>query len=201
MLVYKDTQAQKRRTPPPWLDGAADLMEANDREGRFRWWGIEHAHLIGERDDWRTLDDGWQVAVTGPIDPQCFRRVMRWCRTAEVADTQGRQWTAPVITDAKGNRLILVAYGPDFLPVLNPAQARAWELVQAAREHFLAVQSVDDAELDMPLCARWAAELVALTHHISMEVIGTLRLMDDALALNVLSAAVGGVIQEAHAHG
>ncbi len=196
MLVYKDTLATTRRIPPPWLEGAADLMEAQDRQGRYRWWGIGNAHLVGEREDWQDLDDGWQVAVAGKIDPHQFRRVMRWCRTIQVNDTQGREWTAPVITDSKGNRLILVAYGADFLPVLNPAQARAWDLVQAARAHFAAVQSVDDAELDMPLCARWAAELLALTHHISMSAIGTLRLMDDALALEVLSAAVGGTIRE-----
>jgi len=196
MLVYKDTLATTRRIPPPWLEGAADLMEAQDRQGRYRWWGIGNAHLVGEREDWQDLDSGWQVAVAGKIDPRQFRRVMRWCRTVQVRDTLGREWTAPVITDSKGNRLILVAYGGDFLPVLNPAQARAWDLVQAARAHFAAVQSVDDAELDMPLCARWAAELLALTHHISMGTIGMLRLMDDALALEVLSAAVGGTIRE-----
>ncbi len=197
MLIYKDTKASARRAPPPWLEGASDLMEANDRGGRFRWWGIGNAHLIGERPDWQSLDDGWAVDVAGPIDPQQFRRTMRWCRTVEVADTQGRQWTAPVITDAKGNRLILVAYGKDFLPVLNPAQQRAWEICQAAREHFLAVQSVDDSDLDMPLCARWTAELLSLTHHISAEVLCALSLLDDALILAVLSAAVGGTIKEA----
>jgi hypothetical protein len=200
MLVYRDTKATTRKTPPPWLDGAADLLEVADRQGKYRWWGIGNAHLIGERDDWRTLDDGWEVAAAGKPDPRQFRRVMRWCRTVQVKDTRGMEWTAPVITDSRGNRLILVSYGPDYLPALNPAQQRAWEIVQAAREHFAAVQSVDEAEMDMPLCAHWAAELLALTHHISMEVIGVLRLLDDALILEVLSAAVGGTIREAATH-
>lgn len=195
MLVYKDTQAAKRRTPPPWLEGAVDLQEANDRTGKARWWGIGNAHLVGERDDWISLDDGWQVAVAGPINPQQFRRSLRWCRTVNVEDTQGRLWTAPVITDAKGVRLILAAYGADFLPALNAAQQRAWDVAQAARDHLRAVQEIEDGALDMSLCARWAAEYLSLTHHISPEVLTAIpsaAMLDQALALRVVSEAVGG---------
>jgi hypothetical protein len=159
MLVYKDTCAATRRTPPPWLEGAADLLEASDRQGKFRWWGIGNAHLIGERDDWQDLDDGWQVAVAGPIDPQQFRRVMRWCRVTDAEDTQGRRWTAPVILNEHGDRCILVTYGKDFLPALNPAQARAVEIAKAARDALTAASEMDTGGIDMPVAARWAAEL------------------------------------------
>lgn len=199
MLVYKDTRGGTRRTPPTWLDGAADLMEVGDRHGAARWWGIGNAHLIGERTDWTDLDDGWQVAVAGPIDPRQMRRTLRWCRTCDVIDTQGRPWAVPVITDSKGNRLILAAYGKDFLPVLSAAQQRAWDIATAARDHFLAVQSVDDARLDMSLCARWMAELLSLTHHLSAEVMLALpqeSLLDEALILSGLTVAVGGRLVE-----
>jgi len=197
VLVYRDTRAKDRRIPPPWLAGAADLLEVSDRQGRFRYWGIGNAHLIGERDDWTSLSDGWQVAVAGPINPQEFRRSLRWCRTLNSEDTQGRVWTGPVVTDAKGNRLILAAYGPDFLPVLNNAQQRAWDVAQAVREHLLAAQEVEDGSLDMSLCARWAAEYLSLTHHVSPEVLTAMphaALLDESLILRILSNAVGGRI-------
>lgn len=191
MLVYKDTQAAKRRTPPPWLEGAADLHEANDRTGKARWWGIGNAHLVGERDDWQELDDGWRVALAGPVDPRQFRRSIRWCRTVQVEDTHGRQWTAPVILNEHGDRCILVSYGKDFLPALNPAQARAVEIAKAARDALVGAMEVEGGGLDMSVAARWSAELLSLTHHVNMEIIAALGVLDEALILAVLSAAVG----------
>jgi hypothetical protein len=191
MLVYKDTQAGKRREPPAWLEGAADLQEANDRDGKARWWGIGNAHLVGERDDWQELDNGWRVAVAGPVDPRQFRRSIRWCRTVQVEDTHGRQWTAPVILNEHGDRCILVSYGKDFLPALNPAQARAVEIAKAARDALVAAQEVEEGGLDMSVAARWVAELLSLTHHIDMEVVAVLGLIDEALILEALAATVG----------
>jgi hypothetical protein len=191
MLVYKDTQAGKRREPPAWLEGAADLQEANDRDGKARWWGIGNAHLVGEREDWQELDNGWRVAVAGPVDPRQFRRSIRWCRTVQVDDTHGRQWTAPVILNEHGDRCILVSYGKDFLPALNPAQARAVEIAKAARDALVAAQEVEEGGLDMSVAARWVAELLSLTHHIGMEVVAVLGLIDEALILEALAATVG----------
>ncbi len=199
MLVYRDTKAAKRRAPPPGLDGAADLHEASDRNGRFRWWGIGNAHLVGERDDWTDLDDGWQVAAVGKLDPQQSRRTIRWCRTVDVQDAQGRTWTAPVVLNMNGDRCILVSYGKDFLPVLSNAQERALSLATAARDALVAAQGIDGAGLDMPVAARWVAELLALTHHMGMETMGALGLIDDALILSVLSAATGLSLKTADA--
>ncbi len=199
MLVYRDTKAAKRRVPPPGLDGAADLLEVADRNGRFRWWGISNAHLVGERDDWADLDDGWQVAVASKVDPQMFRRTMRWCRTVDVDDAHGRTWTAPVVLNASGDRCILVSYGKDFLPVLSNAQERALAVASAARDALVAAQGIDGAGLDFPVAARWVAELLALTHHIGMEAIGALGLIDDALILAVLGAATGLSLKTAEA--
>lgn len=191
MLVYRDTRAAKRRVPPPWLDGAADLAEAGDRTGAFRWWGIGNAHLVGERADWTDLDDGWQVAVAGELNPQTFRRTIRWCRTLNVEDTHGRAWTAPVVLNESGDRCILVSYGADFLPVLSNAQTRALDIANAARQALNAAREVEGGGLDWPVAARWVAELLALTHHVSMGEIAALGMVDDALILAVLSATTG----------
>ena len=192
MLVYKDTKASERRNPPPWMEGAHDLQERNERgTDSVRWWGIGNPHLVGDRRDWFTLDDGWKVSVAGPVNPQEFRRVMRWCRTVDVECTNGRKWTAPVILNEKGNRVILVSYGKDLLPALTAAQSRAFEIATAAREHLESAQEVEDGGLDMEVAVRWAVELLALTHHISMEAIAVLELMDEALILSVLAAATG----------
>lgn len=192
MLVYKDTKAPERRNAPPWLEGAADLGERNERgQERFRWWGIGNPHLVGERNDWRQLDDGWQVGVAGPIDPQQFRRTLRWCRTINVQCTNGRTWTAPVILNERGSRVILVSYGKDLLPALTAAQSRAFEIATAAREHLEAAFQTEDGGLDMDIAVRWAVELLTLTHHISMEAIAVLELMDEALILSALAAATG----------
>lgn len=191
MLVYRDTKAATRRQAPPFLDGAADLFERADRNGQFRYWGIGNAHLVGERSDWQDMEDGFQVSVAGPINPQQFRRVMRWCRTVQVEDTQGRQWTAPVILNEHGDRSILVTYGRDFLPALTNAQTRAVEIAKAARDALVGAQEVEGGGLDMAVAARWTAELLSLTHHVSMEVLAVLELIDEALILAVLSATTG----------
>lgn len=190
MLVYRDTKAAERRNPPPWLEGAADLLERASRDP-VRYWGIGNAHLLGDRKDWHDLDDGWQVSVAGPIYPQQFRRTLRWCRSVQVEDTAGRIWTAPVILNEHGDRTILVTYGKDFLPVLSNAQARAVEIAKAARDGLVAAQEIEDGGLDFDVAARWGAELLSLTHHISMEGIAVLGLLDMALILGVLEAATG----------
>ena len=196
MLVYQDKQPAKRRTPPPGVDGVADLLCVECREGKHRWWGIQHAHLIGPRTDWIDLDDGWQVAVVDKITPQTFRRDLRWCRTVTVEDTAGRAWAAPVILSEAGDRIILVAYGRDFLPVLTPAQERAAAIATAARQQLLAAQEMGDG-IDFTVGARWTAELLSLTHHISMETLAALHLIDEALILAVLQSASALTLKKA----
>lgn len=189
MLVYGDTKAAERRTAPPWLAGAADLCEVQSKDGSKRYWGIGNPHLVGERNDWQDLDDGWQVAIADAIDPQRFRRELRWCRTNQAEDTIGRVWSMPCILNEQGDRCILVRYGKDFLPSLTPEQSRAVEIAKAARDALTC--AVDGGELDMAIAARWTAELLALSHHVSVEVIGALCFIDDSLILSALSAAVG----------
>lgn len=204
MLIYKDTQAATRRNPPPWLDGAVDLLSREDRSGAVRYWGIGNAHLIGERKDWVELEDGWMVAAVGPIDPRQFQRTMRWCRIVEATDTQGRAWSAPVILSSGGERVILVSYGRDFQPVLTAEQQRghaiatearsmlvtAYDRAQAAKE--AGEEAGEEADgIDTAAAAAWTAELLSLTHHVSVEVLGALGLIDDALTLAVLSPVAG----------
>jgi len=199
VLVYQDTRAAGRTTPPPWLDGAADLHARESLDHSQRWWGIGNAHLVGPRDGGEALDDGWHVSIAGRINPQEFRRVMRWCRTTEARDTAGRAWAAPVILSTGGDRTILVAYGKDFLPALTPAQDRAVSIARAAREALETAHEVDGAGLDMSLAARWTAELLALTHHVDMGTLAALQLVDEALILAVLSAATGLPLKKSEA--
>lgn len=190
MLIFQDNQPSTRQTPPPWLVGCADVLRVEDRTGAHRWWGVGNAHLIGPRDDYLPLSDGWLVALAGDLSPQIYRRTLRWCRTTEVEDTQGRTWTAPTILNAAGERVILVSYGRDYLPVLSADQARAVEIATAARQQLLAAHDLGEA-IDFSVAARWAAELLALTHHLSAEVLAVLAVLDEALILGVLSAACG----------
>lgn len=194
MIVYKDTRAATRTTAPPWLEGAADLLavESLDRQARLFGIGQNNAHLIGERRDWQDLEDGWQFAVAGPLCPDEFARTLRWCRTIEAVDTQGRTWRAPIILGEHGDRLILVTYGgKDFRPLLTPVQERICQLASDARHAICAAAASEEGGIDWALGARWTAELLCLTHHISMEVIGAIGVVDDALTLAVLSAATG----------
>lgn len=191
MLVYQDNNAALRSSPPPWLDGALGLHARESLDHGTRWWGIGNAHLVGPRDGGESLGDGWHVSVAAPINPQDFRRTLRWCRTVDSVDTAGRVWAAPVILNERGDRVILVAYGKDFLPALTAAQGRAVSIARAAREQLETAQEMEDGGIDLSVAARWTAELLALTHHVDMGTLAALSLVDEELILSVLSAVTG----------
>jgi hypothetical protein len=60
----------------------------------------------------------------------------------------------------------------------------------AARESLLAAHDVGGG-YDFSMAARWVAELVSIAHHISVEAIGALGVIDEALILSALEAACG----------
>ena len=191
MLVFQDAQARERQTPPAFLAGAVDLLQVEDRKGLHRWWGIGNAHLVGpDGKEFRELSDGWSVAITGLINPADYRRDIRWASCADAEDTRGRAWRAPRILSEGGERIILVTYGRDFLPTMTPEQARAVEVASAAR---LAVLSAMESGgvVDFSLGARWAAELLAITHHLSVECLAVIGVLDEQLILAVLSVSCG----------
>jgi len=152
-------------------------------------WGVGDALTLDGGGIWNDLADGY--AVAGPVDAhEAYQKRQSWFSTVEVEDLSGRVWQAPRIIDASGERVFRVAYGRDFLPELTAEQYRILDVAKAARDAIAASTSgTQDATTQM--ACRWAAELLACTYHLSVDSIATLRIMDDALAVAVISAAIG----------
>lgn len=196
MLLYRDTRADTRREPPPWLVGAADLQCREHSTPSLRYWGIGPAYLLGEQDAWIDLDDGWQVAESIDFDPIVLVHQKRWCQIEPLQDLEDRTWYAPRILADNGGRMIIASYGgDDFRPILTPVQQRAESIANAAREALQANQAVDPAvataPLDMSIGARWAAELLSMVNHITPQVLARCHFLDEGLILQVLELATG----------
>jgi hypothetical protein len=193
VILYEDTRAHLRRTPPPWLmNGDQQAPDLCEREGlgvNLRWWGIGDPWLCGpqERSVWHTLDDGWRVClVGGHPNPEILNRAQRWCDLSDAFDLAGNCWAAPIILSEDGTPIYRVRYGKDFLPAKTPEQSRAEKVAKAASE---AIKSGAMAEIDMAIACQWAAELQSSVRHITPEVLGVLGFMDDALVLSTLAVA------------
>jgi hypothetical protein len=139
---------------------------------------------------WHALDDGWRVGLNArEFVPAAIERAQGWFDTESVDDLRGRRWSAPVILTREGSRAFRVTYGATWLPDLTPEQERAEKIAQAARVEILKAYAGHDADLEMATACQWAAELLALTHHLTPGVLGALGLMDDGLAMGVLRVA------------
>jgi hypothetical protein len=186
VIIYHDTKAADRDTPPPWLVGAIDLHR-RDGKGQ-RWWGVGPSPwLVGDHPgDWIALDDGWRCRLVGELDPLVLRRHQHWCDTAPAVDLQGRRWCTPVILADDGQPIFRVTYGgDDFLPQLTPEQTQAKEIALAAR------QALKTGGIEGAHAKRWAARLLEIANHISVQVIARTGLMDDVLVLSALSPVTG----------
>ncbi|MBA3622961.1 MAG: hypothetical protein H0W48_00525 [Methylibium sp.] len=193
MIVYLHPSLQP--VTPAWLDGYEPPHGAS--------LGVCHrdtlrGHLVGIGDPmifdcppaetFCDLDQGWSVAAVGRVEPWQIRRDQRWARTVTVEGIAGQTWQAPVILDAEGGRSFLVAYGGrDFLPMLTLEQRRCQEVADAARASLLTEGGIEMG----PAACRWAAVLLAATHHITADAIAALGLLDDRLVVEVLAAATG----------
>ncbi len=148
--------------------------------------GISDPLLFNEPKSWADLDGTWQVGASGGIYPGDLERIgLLWCDTTEAADMRGRTWRAPVILTEDGGRAFRVAYGRDWLPALTPEQARAEKIAQEARTAM-----ASPAGLTMQVACQWAAELLCVTYHLCPEAVAATNLLDDALVIDVLCAAV-----------
>ena len=156
-------------------------------------------HLVGVGDPLifdlpRRLHDageGWKVGLNegAKFVPAALLRAQAWYDTKTVTDLSARAWAAPVILTPGGTRAFRVSYGTDWLPSLTPEQARAHEIATAARTELIRASQDEDGDMDMRAMCQWAAELLAITHHITPRIVGALALLDDALAAGVVSAA------------
>ncbi len=97
-----------------------------------------------------------------------------------------RWWACPVILDADGRRAFRVAYGDNWMPALTPEQERAEAIAREARAALTGGQDPGTA-----VGCQWAAELLAMTHHLHPRVIAALHLMDDMLMAETLTIAAG----------
>jgi hypothetical protein len=191
VILYRDLKHAERVTPPPWLDGAANLQARDDtKSGRL--WGIGDAFLLepAER-GWSDLEDGWQVRVAGKVNAMDLARDQKWCAVMPVTSLEDVIWMAPRVLDITGERAFRVAYGADFFPELSPDQKRAYAIAEEAR--VLLAQGAREGGFSASLGARYAADLLSVVNHITPAAIARLRLMDDAVILGVLRTAAGFV--------
>lgn len=186
MIVYLDSLASDRSTPPPWLVGASGLCSRETGDGRL--WGVGDAYCLGIPQGMPTepIADGWSACVVSDAEVHRLRRAQLWCDTGSVLDIHGREWAVPIIRTPEGARAFRVAYGRDWLPALTPEQTRAEAIVDAASDALRA-----GGGIDMPVACQWAAELLCMSSHLSPETIAALRLADEMVVLQTLAMACG----------
>jgi hypothetical protein len=190
VIVVRDSLS--RKTPPPWMAGAADLNCRESDAGTL--WGIGDGYLLGPQPVWRDLGDGYAVGGTvDATDPVSLRRSQLWADCAEVPDLHARMWSVPSIIGLDGCRRFRVAYGAGYLPSLTPEQYRALDIANAAREAAAA------DSLPMEIAAQYAAELLCMSTHLSVEVVQAMTMLDDVLILGVINTAIGVSCEVQHA--
>lgn len=192
MILYRDRSASDRKTPPPWLEGAADLVMREDAEGRL--WAIGNPLRVGPAPDraWTSLEDGWQVRQDGDLDTLALARPVPWVPMGQVADQDGRKWQVPLPLSADGDSRIACRYGgPLFLPKPTPEQQTLEEIARSARAAVLG----DEMAQEVPRQAAcvWTAALLAVANHLSPEVVSALDILEDVLIRRVLQAASGAL--------
>lgn len=184
MIRFRDSTRLPH--PPEFLRGAVGLQQRHAQGGTL--WGCGDVFALDDGGEWSSLSSTLEVA--GPNDgADAYLRRQSWARTADAADMHGTIWQAPRIIDRSGDRVFSVSYGPDFLPRLTPEQYRATDVAKAARDALIA--AVDGAQdIDMALAARWAAELLAVSYHLSVDAIASRGILDDVLIPSVLGVGI-----------
>lgn len=185
MIRFRDTL--HRNAPPPWLAKATGLQRRTDPHGVL--WACGDAYLLGAEGAWAAIGDGYEVA--GPADNHDdYLSVPPWVSTAPVEDITGRIWEVPRILDVAGERAFRVNYGADFLPSLTPQQYRLTEVAKAARDAVIAATN-GTQDVGVQAACRWSAEFLTTTYCLPVDAIARLSILDDMLAVGVLSAAIG----------
>lgn len=194
MILWQDVSSTDRITPPPWLDGAADLQARECVEGRL--WAAGDPRLVGPRlGAWVALDDGWRALVLPGFDPLSLARSVPWCPTVAVPDVQGRSWSVACPRNALGESRIVGTYDEAFVRILTPEQAHLERLSLAAREGINAALPDDDATpAKAPTMAQlgaWAVGAICAGTHISPQALGRLGLLDEEFVRRVAFAVAG----------
>ncbi len=197
MIAYLNTSSHGVPVHPAWLEGwepSRDTMLALCHRD------IPLGHMVGVGDPltfapplpnnpWKPLDEGWNAVLLGKtLDPEPLARTQLWFDVAPTVDLHRRQWMAPRILTEDGRRAFRVSYGSNWLPALTPEQERAEEIAHAAREEL---KAGNNSGLEMPVACQWCAEFLSLVYHLSPGVFSALALVDDVLAVGVLTVATG----------
>jgi hypothetical protein len=124
------------------------------------------------------------------MDPRDLVADQRWITTEPIADLSMRIWFTPCVLDKDGSRRFRTAYGADFLPALTPMQERCEAIANAARSALIAAHC-DNVPIPMRQACAWAGELLSAVNHVTPAILGSLRLLDDALIGGVLYRAAG----------
>jgi hypothetical protein len=198
MICYRDRRKLDGPSCPEWLAGWTPVAGHGvcHRD-------TERGHVVGVADPllfsppprgWFDIDQDWEAAPLGPINPGVLARDLLWCDSRPAQDLAERCWMAPVILTAGGERAYRVAYGPNWLPALTPAQDRAEKIARAARE------ALAGGGADMAVACQWAAELLCITYHLHVSVIAHLALLDERLVPEVLGVAAGYDLEVSRGH-
>lgn len=133
---------------------------------------------------WLGICEGWQAAVSGPFDPRAHVRAASPWKVAKI-NLPGHPWYVPHVLTPEGVRAFKVAYGgAEFSPQLTPEQASALALATEVR------QAIDAGTLpDMPIQARWAAQLLPLVYHLSPATLAMVGLPEDLIDTTLRVAA------------
>lgn len=184
MIIYRAQEC------PPWLDGAADLC-IRQGAGCVYYGVCDPAYFSPPEKGWARVADGIDAAIVGrATDYPLQRRQTVACITAESAT--GERWAVPRILTAAGERAFPVPIGPDWLPEPTTEQAHAIAVATAARATLIADHESGGAGIDSAAAARWAADLLSFSNHITPEVLLALRLLDEALVLATITGASCG---------
>lgn len=196
MIYYRRPTNFDHQEVPSELDGFVDLSGTE--------LGVCHSfgdfHVVGVCDPllWRPPADD-AVWVDGPEGWQVFAddrqplagmilRAGSWCQVLLVTGANGKPWAAPSILGDKGARAFPVRYvGREFLPTPTDEQAKAIAIASEARTVLSSGQTSIDSNVLMP----WAAWLLTLTTHLSVDTVAALGLLDEQLALRLVRSAAG----------
>ena len=183
MIVYRTPT----RTCPAWLEGAPDLVTAEQRDGGALW-SIGPSALLGTTNNMCPIGDDIFVGVIGqPTDTPIIRRINGWA-VFPVTGAAGVTLGVPMVLFRSGERAFPCPIGQDYLPHPTPWQQRLLEIATAARSEFIRAENTDSG-LPVNAVARWAVELACAGSYINAATILSLGLLDDAMAQEIIMVA------------
>lgn len=190
MIVYRCAVC------PPWLAGAADLQR-RDLPGGVALWAIGDPLLVQPAETWQEVEKvGEHTCEAGTVGDRSTdglaRHMPGWHMTT-ARDATACEWSIPVILNRSGERNFPCPFGPDYLPRPTHKQERLLHIGKAIRCELIRVgtaQDGDEMAIDAAVSARWAAEMIVFSNHISELALLSLGYLDEVLIVNALTKAV-----------